>query len=58
MSEQTIQDKFKIIKDLAESGMYERDRSAMWTDADLIASFARSILREIEEEKERESAKK
>ena len=52
-SEPTLQDKFKLIKDLAESGMYKRDQKAMWIAADLILSLAQSIMRRIEEEKEK-----
>ena len=53
MSEPTLQDKFTLIKDLAESGTYKRDQKAMWIAADLILSLAQSIMRRIEEEKEK-----
>lgn len=51
MSEPTIQDKFKHIEELAKSGLYERDPNAMWTDAELILSFAKAIMRRIEDER-------
>ena len=47
----TIQDKFKRVEELAKSAKYERNRDAMWTDADLIMSIAKSIMREIEEKR-------
>ena len=49
MSEPTIQDKFKRIED----GLYERDPNAMWTDAELIMSFAKAIMRRIENERKK-----
>ena len=42
-----LQERFKRIEELAKSGMYERRTDAMWTTADLIASNAKAILREI-----------
>jgi hypothetical protein len=53
MSEPTIQDKFKRIEELAKSGLYERDPNAMWTDAELIMSFAKAIMRRIESERKK-----
>lgn len=50
---ETLQDKFKRIKELAESGMYERNPDAQWTDADLILSLAKGLLRRLDEEKAR-----
>lgn len=51
----TIQDKFKRIEELAKSAKYERNRNAMWTDADLIMSLAKSIIREIEGKRPKKS---
>lgn len=45
------QDKFALIADIAKSAKYERDKNAMWTDAELILSLAKSIMREVEEKR-------
>lgn len=47
----TIQDKFKRIEELAKSAKYERNQDAMWTEAELILSLTKSIMREIEEKR-------
>lgn len=47
----TIQDKFKMIEDLAKTSKYERNAESMWTDAELILSLAKSIMREVEEKR-------
>ena len=42
-----LQERFKRIEELAKSGMYERNIDSMWTTADLIASNAKAILRQV-----------
>lgn len=43
----SLQEKFKRIEELAKSGIYERNIDSMWTTADLIASNAKAILRQV-----------
>lgn len=42
-----LQDRFKRIEELAKSGIYDRSIDSMWTTADLIASNAKAILRQV-----------
>lgn len=43
----SLQEKFKRIEELAKSGIYDRSINSMWTTADLIASNAKAILRQV-----------
>lgn len=45
--------RFKSIEELAKSGMYERNIDSMWMTADLIASNAKAILRQINDIKKK-----
>lgn len=49
----SLQEKFKRIEELAKSGIYDRSIDSMWTTADLIASNAKAILRQVNDIREK-----
>ena len=49
----SLQEKFKRIEELAKSGIYDRSMDSMWTTADLIESAAKSILRHVNDIREK-----